>query len=48
MLIKISEVSGLVTTTILNQKNSETENRIRNFSGLVKKGNSLRSNNFIN
>ena len=48
MLIKITEVSGLVTKTILNKKYSETENRIPNFSGLVKNINSLRSENFIN
>ena len=30
-------MGGLVTTTVLNTKNSEVENKITNVSGLVKK-----------
>ena len=37
MLIKnISDASGLVTTTVLNTKISEIENKIPSLSGLVK------------
>ena len=32
---KIFDVSGLVTTTVLNAKNSEVENKISDSSGLV-------------
>ena len=34
---KIPDVSGLVTTTVLNTEISEVENKIPNASGLVKK-----------
>ena len=34
---KIPDVSGLVTTTVLNTEISEVENKIANASGLVKK-----------
>ena len=37
MLIRITDTSGLVTTTILNTKVSEVENNIRNTSDLVTK-----------
>ena len=35
MLIKIPDINGLVTTTILNTKIGEVENKIPSASGLV-------------
>ena len=35
MLVKIPDTSGLVTTTVLNTKISEVENKIPNISSLV-------------
>ena len=35
MLVKIPGTSGLVTTTVLNTKISEVENKIPNISSLV-------------
>ena len=36
---KLSDVSGLVTTTVLNTNIKEVENKIPNVSGLAKKTN---------
>ena len=35
ILIQIPDTSGLVTTTVLNTKSSEVENKIPSVSGLV-------------
>ena len=40
-IIKIPDVSGLVTETVINTKINEVENKIPNASGLVKQKNRL-------